>query len=139
MRYSTRVSSFLTYPGIRTAAAREPFAPALRHHLDGGHAGPLSGHHDAADRDGGSTDGDEADDPWAFEHRPGDDRVLGPRVEREPRLVRRGVHPCLGIGPVPVARVRVRDRGASGPEDRIRFTSTLLPKSYAGDWVTTVC
>ncbi|MGT2479555.1 transposase [Methylobacterium oryzae CBMB20] len=33
-----------------------------------------------------------------------------------------------GIGPVPVARVRVRDRGARGSEDRIRFTSTLLPK-----------
>jgi transposase-like protein len=27
-----------------------------------------------------------------------------------------------------VARVRVRDRGASGSEDRVRFTSTLLPK-----------
>ena len=33
-----------------------------------------------------------------------------------------------GIGSVPVARVRVQDRGATGVEDRVRFTSTLLPK-----------
>lgn len=48
------------------------------------------------------------------------------------RLVRHGHGPerviQTGIGPVPVARVRVRDRGASGSEDRVRFTSTLLPK-----------
>jgi putative transposase len=48
------------------------------------------------------------------------------------RLVRHGHGPeraiQTGIGPVPVARVRVRDRGASGSEDRVRFTSTILPK-----------
>jgi hypothetical protein len=33
-----------------------------------------------------------------------------------------------GIGPVPVARVRIRDRGASSPAERIRFSSTILPK-----------
>src|ERR1700712_487021 len=42
------------------------------------------------------------------------------------RLVRHGHGPeraiQTGLGPVPVARVRVRDRGASGPADRIRFT-----------------
>ena len=48
------------------------------------------------------------------------------------RLVRHGHGPereiQTGIGPVPVARVRVRDRGATDTEDRVRFTSTLLPK-----------
>ena len=48
------------------------------------------------------------------------------------RLVRHGHGPeraiQTGIGPVPFARARVRDRGASGSEDRVRFTSTLLPK-----------
>lgn len=48
------------------------------------------------------------------------------------RLVRHGHGPereiQTGIGPVPVARVRVRDRGAAGAEDRVRFTSTILPK-----------
>lgn len=33
-----------------------------------------------------------------------------------------------GIGAVPVTHVRIRDRGATEPADRIRFTSTLLPK-----------
>ena len=32
-----------------------------------------------------------------------------------------------GIGPVPVRRPKVRDRGESG-EDRIRFSSRLLPR-----------
>jgi putative transposase len=47
------------------------------------------------------------------------------------RLVRHGYGPermiQTGIGPVEVSRVKVRDRGATG-EERIRFTSALLPK-----------
>ncbi len=47
------------------------------------------------------------------------------------RLVRPGHGPeraiQTGIGPVPVARVRIRDRGATNPEERIRFSSALLP------------
>jgi transposase-like protein len=48
------------------------------------------------------------------------------------RLVRHGHGPereiQTGIGPVPVARVRIRDRGASSPAEQIRFSSTILPK-----------
>jgi putative transposase len=48
------------------------------------------------------------------------------------RLVRHGHGPertiQTGIGPVPVSRVKIRDRGATGHEDRIRFTSMILPK-----------
>src|SRR5215212_276486 len=48
------------------------------------------------------------------------------------RLVRHGHGPeraiQTGIGPVPVARVRIRDRGATSPEERIRFSSAILPK-----------
>jgi putative transposase len=48
------------------------------------------------------------------------------------RLVRHGHGPeraiQTGIGPVPVSRVKIRDRGAVGPEDRIRFSSAILPK-----------
>ncbi len=51
------------------------------------------------------------------------------------RLVRHGHGPereiQTGIGLVPVARVRVRDRGATGPSDRVRFTSTILPRRYS--------
>ena len=47
------------------------------------------------------------------------------------RLVRHGHGPertiQTGIGPVEVSRVKIRDRGAVG-EDRIRFTSAILPK-----------
>ena len=47
------------------------------------------------------------------------------------RLVRHGHGPKrtiqTGIGPVEVSRVKIRDRGAAG-EDRIRFTSAILPK-----------
>jgi len=46
------------------------------------------------------------------------------------RVVRHGFGPAreiaTGIGPVEVARPKVRDRGTSGP-DRIRFVSTILP------------
>ncbi|MBL0407125.1 IS256 family transposase [Microvirga aerilata] len=47
------------------------------------------------------------------------------------RLVRHGHGPermiQTGTGPVEVSRVKIRDRGASS-EDRIRFTSAILPK-----------
>ena len=47
------------------------------------------------------------------------------------RLVRHGHGPereiVTGIGPVPVRRPKVRDRGGGG-EDRIRFSSTILPR-----------
>ncbi len=47
------------------------------------------------------------------------------------RLVRHGHGPereiLTGIGPVVVQRAKVRDRGA-GEEERLRFTSALLPR-----------
>src|SRR3954451_13105788 len=92
---------------------------------------------------------DEIDDPLTEVLRAGARRLLAEAVEMEAeaflaamqdlqlsdgraRLVRHGHGPeraiQTGIGPVPVARVRIRDRGATGTEDRVRFTSTLLPK-----------
>lgn len=92
---------------------------------------------------------EDLDDPLTEVLRAGARRLLAQAVEMEAdaflsamqdlrlpdgraRLVRHGHGPeraiQTGIGPVPVARVRVRDRGASGSEDRVRFTSTLLPK-----------
>jgi predicted DNA-binding protein len=48
------------------------------------------------------------------------------------RLVRHGHGPermvQTGIGAVPVCGVKVRDRGANGEADRIRFCSSILPK-----------
>ena len=48
------------------------------------------------------------------------------------RLVRHGHGPerqiQTGIGPVTVSRVKIRDRGAASEEDRIRFSSAILPK-----------
>src|SRR5947209_2520524 len=48
------------------------------------------------------------------------------------RLVRHGLGPerlmQTGIGPVPVRRVKLRDRGASLEGERIRFSSALLPR-----------
>jgi transposase-like protein len=48
------------------------------------------------------------------------------------RLVRHGHGPerdvLTGIGPVPVRRAKARDRGASGDQPRIRFTSNILPR-----------
>jgi len=47
------------------------------------------------------------------------------------RLVRHGHGPAraiqTGIGPVEVARVKIRDRGSASAGDRIRFTSAILP------------
>jgi hypothetical protein len=33
-----------------------------------------------------------------------------------------------GIGPVAVSRVKIRDRGAASDGDRVRFSSSILPK-----------
>ena len=48
------------------------------------------------------------------------------------RLVRHGRGPertvQTGIGPVAVARVKIRDRGATGEADRVRFWSAILPR-----------
>jgi putative transposase len=92
---------------------------------------------------------DEVDDALTDVLRTGARRLLAQAVEIEAeafltamqdlrlldgraRLVRHGHGPereiQTGIGPVPVARVRIRDRGATSPEERIRFSSTLLPK-----------
>ena len=92
---------------------------------------------------------DEIDDPLTDVLRAGARRLLAQAVEMEAdaflaamqdlrlpdgraRLVRHGHGPerdiQTSIGPVPVARVRIRDRGASDPADRVRFSSTILPK-----------
>src|SRR3954471_24118288 len=92
---------------------------------------------------------EEIDDPLTEVLRAGARRLLAQAVEVEAeafltamqdlrlpdgraRLVRHGHGPeravQTGIGPVPVARVRIRDRGAASPEERIRFSSTILPK-----------
>jgi putative transposase len=48
------------------------------------------------------------------------------------RLVRHGYGPermiQTGIGPVAVSRVKIRDRGAASAGDRVRFSSSILPK-----------
>jgi transposase-like protein len=48
------------------------------------------------------------------------------------RVVRHGHGPYraiqTGVGPVEVRRAKVRDRGDVGAEDKIRFTSSILPK-----------
>src|SRR6202047_3542087 len=48
------------------------------------------------------------------------------------RIVRHGHGPHraiqTGVGPVEVRRAKVRDRGDVGPEEKIRFTSSILPK-----------
>src|ERR671910_1644303 len=48
------------------------------------------------------------------------------------RLVRHGYGPermtQTGIGPVAVSRVKIRDRGAATDEERVRFSSSILPK-----------
>jgi putative transposase len=48
------------------------------------------------------------------------------------RIVRHGHGPersiQTGIGPVPVSRVKIRDRGANGAVDRVRFCSSILPR-----------
>jgi putative transposase len=92
---------------------------------------------------------DAIDDPLTEVLRAGARRLLAQAVEMEAdvflaamqdlqlpdgraRLVRHGHGPerqiQTGIGPVPVSRVRIRDRGATGAGNRIRFSSTILPK-----------
>lgn len=90
---------------------------------------------------------DALDDPLTDILRRGARRLLAQAVEQEAeaflaemkekklgdgrdRVVRHGHGPeraiQTGLGPVAVSRVKIRDRGASG-EDRIRFTSAILP------------
>ena len=92
---------------------------------------------------------DAVDDPLTTVLRSGARRRLAQAVEAEAeaflaemrglqlpdgreRLVRHGYGPerlvQTGIGPVPVRRVKLRDRGAGPAEERIRFTSALLPR-----------
>jgi putative transposase len=91
---------------------------------------------------------DEIDDPLTNVLRSGARQLLAQAVELEAevflaamkdlkladgrdRLVRHGHGPertiQTGIGPVEVARVKIRDRGAAGGGERIRFTSAILP------------
>ena len=92
---------------------------------------------------------DEIDDPLTDILRAGARQLLAQAVEIEvaaflatlkdmrladgrARVVRHGYGPSrtiqTGIGPVAVARAKVRDRGALGDGERIRFRSALLPR-----------
>jgi transposase-like protein len=89
------------------------------------------------------------DDPLTAVLRSGARRLLAQAVEAEAesflaamrgqrlsdgreRLVRHGYGPerlvQTGIGPVPVQRVKLRDRGVGPEGERIRFTSSILPR-----------
>jgi len=92
---------------------------------------------------------DDVDDPLTEVLRAGARRLLAQAVELEaeaflaarddlrlpdgrPRLVRHGHGPerqiQTGIGPVPVSRVKIRDRGAGVEGERVRFSSAILPR-----------
>lgn len=92
---------------------------------------------------------DEFDDPLADVLRTGARKLLAQAIEIEAetflaemrdlkladgrdRIVRHGHGPerriQTGIGPVPVSRVKIRDRGANGKVDQVRFSSSILPK-----------
>jgi transposase-like protein len=92
---------------------------------------------------------DDIDDPLTNILRAGARQLLAQAVEIEvetflatvkdlkladgrARVVRHGYGPArtiaTGIGPVEVARAKIRDRGAAGDGERIRFTSAILPK-----------
>ncbi|HYO33626.1 MAG TPA: IS256 family transposase [Nocardioidaceae bacterium] len=92
---------------------------------------------------------DDADDPLTAVLRSGARRLLAQAIEAEAeaflaamkgvalpdgreRLVRHGHGPerqvQTGIGPVAVRRVKLRDRGISEAAERIRFTSSILPR-----------
>src|SRR3954469_25849967 len=92
---------------------------------------------------------DEVDDPLTAILRSGARRLLAQAIEAEAeaflaamkgvalpdgreRLVRHGHGPerqvQTGIGPVAVRRVKLRDRGTSAAAERIRFTSSILPR-----------
>jgi transposase-like protein len=91
---------------------------------------------------------DELDDPLTNIVRAGARQLLARAVEIEAetflatmkdlklpdgrdRVVRHGHGPTrtiqTGIGPVEVERVKIRDRGAAGGGERVRFTSAILP------------
>jgi len=91
---------------------------------------------------------DDIDDPLTNILRAGARQLLAQAVEIEvetflatvkdlkladgrARVVRHGYGPArtiaTGIGPVEVARAKIRDRGAAGDSERIRFSSALLP------------
>ena len=92
---------------------------------------------------------DTVDDPLTAVLRSGARRLLAQAIEAEAetflaamkgvrlpdgrdRVVRHGHGPerqvQTGIGPVPVQRVRLRDRGAGETGERIGFTSAILPR-----------
>jgi putative transposase len=92
---------------------------------------------------------DEVDDPLTAVLRSGARRLLAQAVEAEAeaflatmrelrlpdgreRLVRHGLGPerlmQTGIGPVAVRRVKLRDRSPGTAAERIRFTSSILPR-----------
>ena len=92
---------------------------------------------------------DDVDDALTEVLRAGARRLLAQAVELEaeaflaarddlrlpdgrPRLVRHGHGPerpiQTGIGPVPVSRVKIRDRGADVNGERVRFSSAILPR-----------
>jgi len=92
---------------------------------------------------------EEIDDPLTDVLRAGARRLLAQAVELEAeafladmqdlklpdgrdRLVRHGHGPeriiQTGIGPVAVSRVKIRDRGAATSQERVRFSSSILPK-----------
>ncbi len=92
---------------------------------------------------------DTIDDPLTAVLRSGARRLLAQAIEAEAdaflaamkdtrladgreRLVRHGHGPerevQTGIGPVAVQRVRLRDRGVGEADERIRFTSAILPR-----------
>ncbi|MEZ0085229.1 putative transposase [Bradyrhizobium japonicum] len=91
---------------------------------------------------------DEIDDPLTNVLRAGARQLLAHAVEAEvetflatvqdlkladgrARVVRHGYGPArtiqTGVGPVEVARAKIRDRGASSEGERIRFSSAILP------------
>jgi transposase-like protein len=91
---------------------------------------------------------DDIDDPLTSILRSGARKLLSEAIEQEAeaflagmkelkladgrdRVVRHGHGPTrtiqTGIGAVEVARVKIRDRGAAGDGERIRFTSAILP------------
>ena len=92
---------------------------------------------------------DDVDDPLTDVLRAGARRLLAQAVELEAeaflagmqelklpdgraRLVRHGHGPerpiQTGIGAVGVSRVKIRDRGAASNDERVRFSSAILPK-----------
>lgn len=87
---------------------------------------------------------DENNDPLMDVLRTGARKLLAQAIDLEAaafllkltdgrdRIVRHGHAPersiQTGIGPVPVSRAKVRDRGADGAVDRTRFSSSILPK-----------